>query len=369
MLDSVNFRMVRLGRELRGWTQTALAQKAGIPQARLSRIEAGQLAASAEDADGLARALGFPAAFLLEPGTPVAAPLFRKRAIRSVRQLASIQGRLNVAVLVAQRLFDAGVELEPALNFPDAGQFPPDEPVEAAIKLRRDWRLPAGPIDDVTEIIEAAGGVVLRVDFGTTDASAAYLPTMADGRQWFIVNTQETAGDRVRLSLAHELGHAVLHRVAAGYDEAEMELQAFTFAAGLLLPPGEFDRAVPADMTLNDARKLKRVYGVSIQAIVRAAFDRGRISRERYTSLYKQISARQWRTVEPDPIPVEASYAWDEVLRVHRDHHGYSDEELAAIARVTPQLLNDLYPEHFQSVPRSPLRVFSSSLGIERPRE
>jgi len=356
-----NFRMVRLAREMSELTQTETAKRAGITQARLSRVESGQVAASADEADRLAAALGVPPAFLYELGVPAAVPLFRKRAIRSARRLAGIQARLNVAVLIAQRLLDAGVDLEATQRFPEPGDFAPDEPELAAGALRRDWRLPAGPVDDVTATIESAAGLVLRVDFGTSDATAAFIATPADGRLWFLVNTRETAGDRIRLSLAHELGHAVLHRLLPAVDEGEVETQAFRFAAALLLPAEPFDRAVPFDaLTLQEARRLKRVYRVSIQAIIRAAYDRGRISRSRYTSLFKQLSARQWRIHEPEPVAVEIPYLWPEVIEVHRVEHGYSDADLAGIARVDPVTLNALFPEQFEA-PRPKLRNVSAT--------
>lgn len=355
-----NFRMVRLARELRGLTQTALASKAGLPQARLSRIETGQLPATAGDITALAVALKLPDGFFFEPATPAAAPLFRKRAIRSARKLTGIQARLNTAVLIAQRLLDAGIEFDPPHRFPEPGDFPADAPEVAAAALRRDWRLPVGRVDDVTAAIEAAGGIVLRVDFGTDDATAAFIATHGDGRLWFLINTRETAGDRVRLSLAHELGHAVLHRMLPSYDEAELERQAFAFAAALLLPAPQFDRAIPSNaLTLAQARRLKGTFWVSIQAIVRAAYDRGRIDRARYTSLYKQISARQWRTAEPDPLPLEHPQLWPEVLRIHRTEHHYTDPEIAAMAYGTPELLADLFPEHF-SAPQQALRLVST---------
>src|SRR4051812_24098270 len=105
--------MVRLGREFRELTQTGLARNAGLPQARLSRIESGALEANDEDVQRLALALRLPASFLREPGAPAAAPVFRKRAIRSVRRMATIQARLNTSVLIAQRLLDAGIDIDP----------------------------------------------------------------------------------------------------------------------------------------------------------------------------------------------------------------------------------------------------------------
>lgn len=302
----------------------------------------------------LSDALDLPVQFFLEPGAPAAVPLFRKRAIRSAKALGTIQARLNTAVLIAQRLLDAGVSVGKTHFFPEPGEFAPDDPRSAAEALRRDWRLPVGRVDNVTALIEAAAGLVLRVDFGNPDASAAFIGMQGDeARLWFLVNTREGAGDRIRLSLAHELGHAVLHRRLPTIEESETELQAFSFAAALLLPRQEFDRAVPFDaLTLSDARRLKRTFGVSIQAVIRAAYERGRISRSRYTSLYKQLSARQWRMQEPDPLPVEMPQVWPEVLRIHRQEHGFSDSDLAEIARVDEPTLSDLFPEDFRPVPR-----------------
>jgi Zn-dependent peptidase ImmA (M78 family) len=343
-----NFRLIKLGREFRALTQSQLAKAAGIAQPRLSRLETGHTEASDLEVAALADALRVPQAFFQSTATPAAVPLFRKRAIRSVRRLANIQARLNVAVLVGQRLLDAGIEIEPPRLFPDPGEFDFADPRAAAAALRKNWRLPVGAVDNVTGLIESAAGIVLFADFGSDEATAAFIATPTDGRLWFLVNTREYAGDRVRLSLAHELGHAVLHRMLPAYDEGEAELQAFEFATALLLPPDTFDPAIRGGLlTLSDARRMKSVYGVSIQAIVRAAALRGLIGRDRYTSLFKQISARQWRLVEPDALSVEKPHIWPEVIRIHREEHGYSDGELARLADVDESILAELFPHDF----------------------
>jgi Zn-dependent peptidase ImmA (M78 family)/transcriptional regulator with XRE-family HTH domain len=344
---SVNFRMVRLGREMRDMSQTQLAKQAGLAQAIVSRIEGGLRPASPAERLQISRALALPPAFLDEPDAPAAAPLFRKRAIRSVRVNRLIQARINTAVLAARRILDAGIDIDTPFAFPAPGEIPADDPVAAAAAVRRAWRLPNGRIDNLTELIEDAGGIVLHVDFGTDDASAAFVANAGDPRLWFLVNTRETAGDRVRLSLAHELGHAIMHRYLPVREESVMEPQAYAFALALTLPPEDFDRHVRADLTLNRARDLKRAYRVSIQAIMRAARDRRLITSERYVSLYKQISARGWRRDEPDPVALEAPTTWPEALAVHRERHGYGIEELAAIARVTSDDLRDLFPRDF----------------------
>jgi Zn-dependent peptidase ImmA (M78 family)/DNA-binding XRE family transcriptional regulator len=346
-MSIVNFRLLRLGRDLRGLSQAVLAATSGVSQPHLSRIEAGMRAATPGELDALAAAMALPAAFFTEPDVPAAAPLFRKRAIRSARANRRIQARINTAVLCARRVLDAGIDVAAPYSFPEAGDISRASPAEASRAIRRAWQLPSGRIDDVTAVVEAAGGVVLHVDFGTDDASAALVSALGEPRLWFLVNTRETAGDRVRITLAHELGHAVMHRFLPVHDEGELEREAYEFAATLTLPPEEFNRRVGPDLTLLRARDLKRSYWISIQAIVKAAHDRDLIAASRYTSLYKQISARGWRRVEPDPVPVETPTIWPAALSVHRSRHGYSDEELAHVARVTPEELAALFPHDF----------------------
>lgn len=357
-----NFRMIRLARELRGLSQSALARESGVAQAVISRIESGMVRAHQGDLGVLGRSLGIPLSFFYEPDTPSAAPVYRKRAIRSVRVNQMIQARVNTAVLAARRILDAGITVDAHFVFPDPGSITRD-PAAAATELRRAWRLSSGRVDDVTAIIESAGGIVLHVDFGTDDASAAFVSSLSDARLWFLKNTREVAGDRARFSLAHELGHAVMHRLLPVYDEGKLEPEAHAFASALLLPAHEFNPQIRnGSLTLSQARDLKRAYGVSVQAIVMAARDRGLITQDRCTSLYKQISARGWRTKEPDAVPVERAVIWADALQVHRERHGYSDQDLADIARVSVEILADLFPT---TVPRRLLRAVESPGAVE----
>lgn len=359
-MSTANFRLIRLAREMREMSQPKLASESGVPQPIISRIESNLKSASDSELQQLATALQLPTAFFLEPDSPANAPMFRKRAIRSQVVTRKIQARVNTAVLAARRIIDAGVDIDTPFTFPAPGEIPPDNPVEAANLVRRAWRMPNGRVDNVTALIEGAGGIVLHVDLGSDAVSAAFISTLGDARLWFLINTREVSGDRIRLSLAHELGHAVMHRYLPVHDESSQEPQAYEFATALLLDPGEFDRAVGTDLTLRRARDLKRAYWVSIQAIIKVARDRRLITDARYTSLYKQLSARGWRRDEPDTIPIEQPTIWPAVLDVQRSRHGYTDEDLAHIARLRPPDLRDLFPRDF--APR--LRV----VGGGRPR-
>jgi IrrE N-terminal-like domain len=88
---------------------------------------------------------------------------------------------------------------------------------EAARAVREMWMLPSGPIANMVELLEANGGIVIPCDFGTEliDAMSQRiegLPIL------FFVNVNSPT-DRLRHTLAHELGHMVLHTVTVKSDE------------------------------------------------------------------------------------------------------------------------------------------------------
>jgi Zn-dependent peptidase ImmA (M78 family) len=57
------------------------------------------------------------------------------------------------------------------------------------------------------------------------------------------------AGDRIRLSVAHEIGHLVLHKSPRG-NLADLEKQAYAFAREFLLPREAMKREIKRPVTL-----------------------------------------------------------------------------------------------------------------------
>ena len=129
--------------------------------------------------------------------------------------------------------------------------------------------------------------------FGTFDRERPIIGLFATG-----------AGDRLRYSVAHELGHLVLHRNVAEHTRAT-EREADRFAAEFLLPEHRMRQILPEVMNLAIATEVKREWRVSIQMVVRRAHDLGIITDNRYRTLFMQISGNGWRTNEPVQVPVE----------------------------------------------------------------
>jgi Zn-dependent peptidase ImmA (M78 family) len=121
-----------------------------------------------------------------------------------------------------------------------------------------------------------------------------------------IVISGEAPGDRLRFSVAHELGHLVMHQSIRG-DLGAIEREADAFAGEFLVPEVVAKADITSPVTLTGISHLKPKWGVSVQALIRRAFDLGIVTQRQYTYLMQQVSAHGWRKREPPnlDIPVE----------------------------------------------------------------
>ncbi len=343
----MNVEALRVAREAIGQTQTDLANAIGIEQSDLSRWERGIRTPSDEQLAVLAEALQVSVSMLLDEGLRFSHPVHRTQRAETKRTERKVNGRIELARIAASRLL-ADVNIDTPFNFPTLDEPTLDGPEQAAEVIRRVWRIPAGPIDDLTAIVESAGAVVAPVDFGYDGVLAAYSNLRNDHR-WCFVNTRATDGAQVRFSIAHELGHALLHwerfNAPTGTDA---EREADRFAAALLMPRTDILAALGrARISLDELVAFRRRWGVSVQALMRRAHDLQLMTSDQYTRLYKQLSRRGWRKSEPVEIPVEKPTLLTEALNVQRNAHHYTDDELAEVAGFARERLADLLPEHF----------------------
>jgi Zn-dependent peptidase ImmA (M78 family)/DNA-binding XRE family transcriptional regulator len=361
-MGSFNSALLKLAREAKGWTQAQLAEEADIAQSSISKYEKGLMAPGEAQLAALAHALGVPAGYFAQVDARPAAVLYRSRALRSARKEAKVRARLNLARLVAQRLLD-DITVQPVARFPDPDRAYAD--AEAAAKqLRAGWWLPPGPVENVSEAIEAAGGIVLRVDLGSDEVDAAYLHPLGDPVRWFFVNTRVDAGDRVRFSLAHELGHAIVHDVDFHPDTKQAEDQSNRFAGAFLIPADELRAELPRGrLRVAHLLDLKQRWRVSMGAIAMRARQINAISRDELTRIWREIGWRGMRTSEPGAVEVEHPQILSHALAIQRSEHGLSDAQLGLGAGVHVSTLADLFPEHFSVAAPRHLSVVSG-----RPR-
>ncbi|WP_218192335.1 helix-turn-helix domain-containing protein [Brachybacterium vulturis] len=292
-------------RRAAGLTQEQLAERVGITQATLSRYENELRDVDRDAAERLAPALGVTAAFLLHEfqmeGAIAADAHMRRQKTARPADWKHVESRLNAHRMHSSFLLER-MPMHPKNH---VIQIDPDDtpPDDAAAMLRAAWRMPIGPVRNLTRWMESAGIIVLEEDFGTARIDG--MSQWAGSHAVILVNSSRPI-DRRRLTLAHELGHLVLHGQYVGID---VEEQANAFAAAFLMP----EAAIGPDLrnlTLGKLLDLKAVWGVSMQALHERAFQLGKVTSQERSSFYKQMSKRGWRMREPgsDQLPDETPH-------------------------------------------------------------
>lgn len=326
MTRVVNPGMLSLARDARGLSQHELAAKTGMSQPKISRFELGGQP-SPEDLRLIATALEFDVEFffLSDPIHAVGASLlYRQRAGAAVKDQRRVEAEINVRKIQVSRLLKSCSLGEH--SFPSIPTDTFDGNIEEiARQVRKKWSVPPGPIHDLTALVESVGGIVIHMDFGSKIFDGAHLWVAGLPPLFFMNNT--VAGERYRFSLAHEIGHAVMHR-ASGFGEIEEEAQ--KFASEFLMPRQEI-RSDLRNFTVEAARRLKPFWKVSMQALLTRAHDLRCIDATTQRRMWQTISARGMRVTEPWPIPMEKAAVFDRLCAFHRDTIGLSAPELRRV--------------------------------------
>ena len=323
---SVNPRLISLARESLGMTQAELADAMHISQSKLSKYENGALQMSDEDLPQLSEATGYTEEFFQQDvdvrGFGSMCFYHRKRAAMSVNQLRKIQAQLNIFRMQLQRI-RKGIEIETTNQFHELDVDEFGGPGAVAREARRLWGLPMGPVKNLIGALERSGGFVKCIEFGTRrlDAVSHLVPNQPP---IFFIN-RAAPNDRVRYTLAHELGHVLMH---TGMPSADMEREADEFAAEFLMPSAEIGSNL-SGLTIERLPALKAHWRVSMATLIKRAADLGKISERHYATLFAQMSKSGWRLREPIEIASESPTVVDEIVRIHISEHRYDLKKLS----------------------------------------
>lgn len=325
--DSINGEILKVARESRGRTQHEVASVAGVTQGLISKGEDGTAPIGPREITAIADLLGYPDAMFYEPGrireVGSACLYHRKRKTLPAKVLKKLDARMYVRNINIRKLFD-GLEIEGDRTF---HTLDPDEyggsPVEVARALRMAWRLPEGPIPNLTALIESAGGIVIMEDFGHHKLFGMSCWTTR-GHPLFFLNSTATTAD-LRWTMAHELGHLTMHASPPGGDP-EQEADAF---AGELLAPESLFRHDVRNLTFDRLANLKSYWRISMKGIIKRAQTLHAIDQRTAVRLYKQHSARGYNTVEPYALTPEPPTLVKTAIDVRLHDYDYSHAELA----------------------------------------
>lgn len=331
-MNQFNPEMLILARESRGLTQKELAANISIQQGTVSKIEAGLQIPSGDVIDRMAEALDYSRElfFLTERvyGFNSAVFFHRKRQSLPDKVLRKLHSFMNLARFRVSRLLRASeISSSAAFQRIDIVDYRGGAEEIARI-VRATWHVPIGPVRNVTEAIENAGGVVVRMDFGTklVDAISEWIPGYPP---IFLVNSDaDIPGDRLRLTLAHEIAHVIMHRL----PNPEMEMEANAFAAEFLMPRKEI-KASLYNLTIAKLIQLKKVWKVSMAALIHRAYELGTINESQRKYFYINLAKKGYRLREPgsEEIPVERPSLLARLTRAHLEQLNYTIDDLKSL--------------------------------------
>ncbi len=293
---------IKQARELKRLTQAQLAALVGANQSTIAHFETGRAFPSVGLVELIANATGVEPKFFErppEPPIPLGSLTYRSRS--SVRAGERDQALQYLALLVEQ-MKQLCVKLNlPILQLPKSL----DDPIQAARLTRVAFDIdPMRPVAHVIDAMERHGIVLFALPVRLEKIDAFSTWARIDDKRPIVAYSYVSAGDRLRFSSAHELGHLVMHKGVHRHVR-ELEREANQFAAEFLLPEQAMREVLTESLTLTAAATLKLRWRVSIQMLVRRARDLGIITQRRYRYLFEQIGARGWRKQEPGVVPIE----------------------------------------------------------------
>lgn len=334
-------------------SKTQLAGKVGVSAAAIGQYEAGVNAPRADVLDRLAEALEVRPGFF-----GVGRPLARLetvnthfRSLRSAR-VSDRQKALATATLVWELTFalERYVKL-PEVDLPEIE--PGTAPADAAVRLREHWELPDGPVKHLVATAEAHGVVVAVRPEGEIDAVDAFSAVIVD--RPILITTPRRSGKVFphRFSVAHEIGHILLHGDAEEHS-VTIEKEADEFAAAFLTPASSMDALLPQRLDLVALDRLGRTWGVSPHSLIRRMVERGRTTESSARRAYQRLTMTEDPSTDPTTAyPGEVPSLLKKAAELAADH-GAGAPTLAEHLKISPRQVRDLLGE---PDPRPTLRL------------
>jgi Zn-dependent peptidase ImmA (M78 family) len=293
--------MYSLAREARGISQLELSVHTGMQRSYISFIESGFSENSEKTIQLYAQATGFPASFFFQAGgahEPVAG--FRKRKKVPGKLLKPVEAKASVIFNQISTLTNL-LAAEPT-NL-QSFTVKHTTPATAAKALRKLWNLEDSPvIPNLTRVLEKAGILIHSFNFNTERIDSL---SLTDGHLQPVISLNNNLkGDRLRYSLAYELGHLILHSQKLLDPERDLQREANEFASEFLMPEKDIRKELTEPVTVMQLGALKKRWKVSMIALLYRADDLGIITANQKRYLVQQFNDLGYRRREPAELDI-----------------------------------------------------------------
>ena len=308
-------------RKAAGMSMNALGIAIGVSANAIKKYEHGEAMPSSGKLYKLAKTLGVRSEYFFRPTKVELGHVeYRKRSNTPQKTLDRINGDvLDQAELWTELLDLFPDSVRPISKFTLPGNLPETVDSEEAIEsiaeqMRKEWQLGLNPIPDMIDCLESRGIMVICTDVNIGNKFDGLAGQINESPVIVVSTTQP--GDRQRFTLAHELGHLVLHgRLPDTIDEEK----ACNHCAGAFLLPliaikqhlGTYRQALePRELFM-----LKQEFGISMMGILVRAGQANVISSSLQKQYYMKFNKLKWRTREPGTAyPQETTFLYKQLV-------------------------------------------------------
>lgn len=331
-----------MARECRGMTMTALASAVdGLSQSNLSNYERGHGILSEQTKERIMRTLGFPMSFLqrrIENGVENAHYRKRTAAVSAMQKKAT-----DRKISLFAYLFDwmaAFVDIPP-FTFKCVDLEDGTSPERVAMQVRRQFKLGGEPLRDICRLLETNGVAVFFWDCDNDWFDGVSLIT-DNGTPLIIVNRNKP-NDRIRFSLAHELGHILMHESIDFFvsEARDKEREANAFASELLMPAERIKGSL-VGIGMRRLPSLKSYWKVSMAALLEKARSLGCIDGARYQYMRIEFSRNRWNKEEPAPVDIDEPVIIRQMFSLLTDTLGFTVSEISEKSALAVDIVQEM---------------------------
>lgn len=326
MKPEINHKQLTFAREYRGYSQTELStQIQGLSQSNLSKFEKGLGQISDEVFQKIISLLNFPESFFVERISNNAENAhYRKRSCLPKKEILKIECRNK---LIGYLIDQMSLSLEfPTFSINSVDVEDGFKPEAIAMFVRRSLGLKDDdPVKDIFNLLERNGIIIVELE-GPVEFDGVSFKT--DKGYPLIITNSSFSNDRKRFTIAHELGHLIMHTSFLISDYRDKEDEANKFASEFLMPSLAIKNSL-YNLKLAYLGDLKRQWLTSMSSIIRRAKDLGCISSDRYKYFNIEMSRNGYKKKEPVNVWIDEPHLFSKAYKMHRQELNYSDEEIA----------------------------------------
>ncbi len=316
---SLNIKRIRISR---GISQTGLAKSANISRQAFIDIESGKTKEPrVSNLQSIADALEVPIVALFEEPLQLTTVRFRSNSIKTQKEKAKKQQYLIDAAYwlknfnYLQSVVSDKKEAKLQEVFQNADKLKTDRPRKAAELTRSSLGLKEDePIGDIIGLVESASIKIKTQAFDLKNFFGFSISESDGGPAIVVNNSSKISIERQIFTVAHELGHLILHPKAYDpikNDEPDQEeKEADIFAGYFLMPAEAFKKKFNESYGLGFVDRvlhIKRFFCVSYQAVLHRLSDMGLGDYGKLSAKFHAIYKCQYGeslTLHKEPFPL-----------------------------------------------------------------